>query len=168
MVKSPGECTLKHYSAFSWVGKQCRYQAEIGTEKERVIGGGEYQVDLTDFIRDKIQDVVAHVKPDAPLSVTTTSIADQPLRRVVVWTAPEKASLQTILKYVITCTANENDVRTVKVSYDARDVVIGAGATGDNSALTAGETYTCTVAAHNLIGTGPATAAAPFITPFLD
>ncbi|KAL4514960.1 hypothetical protein Ndes2526B_g03720 [Nannochloris sp. 'desiccata'] len=126
MVKTPGECTLKHYTAFSWSGKRCRFNAEMGTEKEKVIGGGEYQVDLTDFVRDKIQDVVAH--------------------------------------YVITCTADVGDVRTVKVFHDARDAVIGSDATGDNRALTAGATYTCTVSAQNLMGTGPATAAAPFTT----
>ncbi len=162
MIKNPGECTLKHYTAFSWVGKQCRYKAEIGIEKEKVIGGGEYQVDLTDFVHDKIQDVVNHVKPNAPLSVTTSSISGQPLQRVVVWTAPEKASLQTILKYVVTCTADSGDYRTVKVSHDARDAVIGSASTGDNRALTAGKTYVCSVAAHNLMGTGPNATAAPF------
>jgi len=164
MVQNPGECTLKHYTAFAWEGKQCRYEAEIGTEKEKVIGGGDYQVDLTDFIHDKIQDVVAHVKPDAPQTVTTTAVTDQPLQRIVVWTAPKKASLQTILKYTVTCTAEEGDYRTVKASHDARDVVIGSAAEGDNRALTAGAEYTCTVAAHNLMGTGPATAAESFDT----
>jgi hypothetical protein len=162
MIKKPAECTLKHYTPFIWFGKQCRYKAEIGIKKEKIIGGGEYQVDLTDFVHDKIQDVVNHVKPDAPVSVTTTSVAGQPYQRVVVWTAPEKASLQSILKYVITCTAEGGDVRTLKVAHDARDVVIGSAATGDNRALTAGKTYVCAVAAHSLMGTGPTTASAPF------
>jgi hypothetical protein len=163
MKKNPGECTLKHYTAFNWVGKKCRFKAEIGHEKEKVIGGGDYQVDLTDFVHDKIQDVVNHVKPDAPVSVSSTSINGQALQRVVIWTAPEKASLQTILKYIVTCTADANDIRTVKVAHDARDAVIGSAATGDNRALTAGKTYVCTVAAINLMGTGPTTAASPFI-----
>ena len=163
MVKTPGECTLKHFTPFIWVGKQCRFKAEIGHDKEKIIGGDEYPVDLTDFVHDKIEDIVNHVKPDAPVSVTTTSVNGQPQQRAVIWTAPEKASLQKILKYIVTCTNTQDvqDIRTVKVLSDVRDVVIGTAAGGDNLALNWGQ-YICSVAAHNLMGTGPSTAANAF------
>ncbi len=46
LVKTPGECTFKHKSAFEYVGKQCRIVSTIGLSKDVVIGGGEFSIEF--------------------------------------------------------------------------------------------------------------------------
>ena len=66
--KIPGSCTLKYYSAFIWEGKECRFSKEIGVEKVKEIGGEAYTVDMTEYIREKIDELKTHLDaaPDTP------------------------------------------------------------------------------------------------------
>ena len=45
----PGKCALKHYRPFTWTGKECKFQANIGLKVEKTVGKQAYQVELNDL-----------------------------------------------------------------------------------------------------------------------
>lgn len=168
IVKIPGSCTLKHYTPFVWSGKQCRLVGECGFRKEKVIGGTEYTIDFTDLIHDKAQTILDSLRPDAPSSVAVSPVTGHPFQTKVVWAAADKAHLQGIMKYVLTCTAVPevpSATRTLKVSFVDREAVLGTAATGENAALAPNSVYTCAVAAVNAAGESPETVSTSFTTP---
>lgn len=46
LKKTPGSCTFKHHTAFSWKGKECKLSKTFGKSDTDTKGGDEYQVHL--------------------------------------------------------------------------------------------------------------------------
>ena len=164
--KTPAVCVLKHFTPFTWTGKQCRHKVEIGLTKETIIGGEEYTIDFTDFLSDTFQAVKNHLLPDAPLSATVSEIPGQPLRLRVTWVPHENAGLQGVGKYLVKCVSGvtQANTRSIKTLFDVDEVIVGAATSGDNRELVPGLEYICSVAAVNAKGVGPAVAAPQTVT----
>lgn len=46
LKKTPGSCTFKHHTAFSWKGKECKLSKTFGKSDTETKGGDDYQVYL--------------------------------------------------------------------------------------------------------------------------
>jgi hypothetical protein len=63
LIKSPGSCTLKHYTASTWTGKQCRLKTTRAGSRPRtcgintgvVLGGNEVPVPLGSVDLEAVQ-----------------------------------------------------------------------------------------------------------------
>ena len=101
--------------------------------------------------------------PAAPTSVVVTPVGGQDFQRTVSWVAP--GSVLAISGYTVTCSSTFNaasDVREKTVGV-VTSVVIG-DETGANGPLVQGRTYSCSVTAQNVAGSGPPGASDPFGT----
>lgn len=140
-----------------WQGKQCRHKIEIGQKKEKVIGGGTYDVNIGTFIDDKIQDFHALIKPAAPRQVIVSPVPNQIFQRRITWDPAKFAHVEGLHSYVVSCSTDPElaaNIRTIKVLHTEREVIIGNAPFGENRALAPGEKYSCGVAGVNIKGVG--------------
>ena len=101
--------------------------------------------------------VLPLVPPTPPGAPAITSATPGELSATVVFTAPANTGGARIRDYVATCTSSDGGV--TGVSHHGRGLSIRV------RHLTAGKTYTCTVTAKNLAGTGPPSAPSGSVVP---
>jgi hypothetical protein len=94
LVKTPGSCTLKHYTPFMYHGKECPYKKEIGHTTEKMFGGKTTTIDLgTVDVQAKLHSVMDwvnnhHILPPFTPSVQTQAQAQAPAAGPVPEPAP--------------------------------------------------------------------------------